>query len=116
MKQIAFLLILFSTSLIISCEKQDDAKGNDFQFEATVRNKRLDCGETIIIELKNISGNSEIADGIYYADNLDSEFKEPGLKIELNCREHNNDEVYACTTMGPTYPHVIVIDSKTGQE
>ena len=115
MKQIAFLLILFSSSLMISCEKHDDEKGNDYQFEATVRNKGLDCGKTFIIELKNISGNSEIADGIYYADNLDSEFKEPGLKIVLKCREPNNDEVYACTMMGPTYPHVIVVDSKKVQ-
>lgn len=108
------LSILTFVIFFISCEKDDDKVAPEgFQFEATVINKGMDCGETFIISLKSIETNSNIEDGTYYADKLNSDFKVTGLKIYLNCREPNNkDEIYACTMMGPTYPHVTVIDCK----
>ncbi len=113
MKQRVFLSILITVNFLISCEKDNNSKDIDsFQFEATVINKGMDCGETFIISLKSIDTDSNIEDGTYYADNLKSDFKVPGLKIYLNCREPNNDELYPCTTVGITYPHVIVVNSK----
>lgn len=111
MKRLSYLLIFLSLSILSGCEK-DNLANKDFQFEATVLNKGLDCGETFLIELKNTCGNPNIANGIYYADKLDFEFKEPGLQIVLNCREPLKDELVACTTLGSSYPHIVVIDCK----
>lgn len=111
MKRTAILSILITVSFLTSCEKENDTGDLDnFQFEATVISKGLDCGEAFIISLTNREKDSSIENGTYYADNLDSDFKVPGLKILLNCREPNSDELYACTMMGPTYPHMIVLD------
>lgn len=117
MKNLLILSVLTFGVFLSGCEKDDDKiiKEN-FKFEATVLNKGLDCGETFIISLKNFETSSEFEDGIYYADNLDPEFKEQGLKIYLNCRQPNDDEVYACTTLGPTYPHLVVINSSIAEE
>jgi len=113
MKRFAILSILISVLCIISCEKENDNNiSEEFQYEATVVNKGMDCGETFVISLKKIADNAEFEDGTYYADQLDSEFKVPDLKIYLNCREPNDNETYACTMMGPTYPHLIVTDCK----
>jgi len=113
MKRFVLLSIIASLIYMSSCEKENDTNiSDDFQFEATVINKGMDCGETFIISLKSRNANSDIEDGTYYADQLDSDFKIPGLIIYLNCREPNDSELYACTMMGPTYPHIIVTDSK----
>jgi len=109
MKQFVIISILISVLSIISCEKENDSNiYEEFQYEATVISQGMDCGETYVISLKSIVSNSEFEDGTYYADQLDSDFKVQGLKIYLNCREPNDSEIYACTMMGPTYPHVIV--------
>ena len=57
-------------------------------------------------------GDSEIANGTYYADKLPPQLKVAGLKIRLNSRKSANEDLYACTTMGPGYYHVIVINSE----
>ena len=113
MKRFSILSILISVLCITSCEKEnDDNTSEEFQYEATVINKGMDCGETFVISLKRIADNLEFEDGTYYADQLDSDFKVPGLKIYLNCREPYDSEIYACTMMGPTYPHLIVTKCK----
>lgn len=113
MKRFVILPILITVSFLVGCDTGNETDEIDsFQFEAKVISKGLDCGETFIISLQSRDEDSNIEDGTYYADNLDSDFKVSGLKILLNCREPNNDELYACTMMGPTYPHVIVIDCK----
>lgn len=107
-------LSIFTIGILgVSCEK--DQEKNNFLYEATVIGKGLDCGNTFIISLKNKETQSNIEDGTYYADNLDPGLKQPGLKIYLNCREPENTEFYACTTLGITYPHVIVTDSQKAE-
>jgi len=122
MKNILFysMLISFSVSLV-SCEKDNDVEISNleiegYQFEATVKGKGLDCGDTYLIDLKKLNGESGIANGTYYADNLPPDLKVAGLKIRLNARKPTDDELYACTTMGPGYSHLIVTDSKKAEE
>ncbi|MFW5700669.1 MAG: hypothetical protein ACOCWM_03180 [Cyclobacteriaceae bacterium] len=113
MNRLIFLIIMISILGLTSCEKDNESNdSNKFLFKATVIGKGLDCGETFVISLTNIGSNSDIEDGMYYADQLDSEFKVSGLEIYLNCREPNDSEIYACTMMGPTYSHVIVTGVK----
>jgi hypothetical protein len=53
MKRFAILSILISVLCIISCEKENDNNiSEEFQYEATVVNKGMDCGETFVISLK----------------------------------------------------------------
>lgn len=110
MKKVFVCLIVVAGFLFCSCEKD-----NEYQFEATVLGKGLDCGETFLIDLTNISGNAEIMDNTYYADNLPSDLKINGLKIKLNCRFLKTDETYACTTMGITWSHVFVIEAERAE-
>lgn len=111
MKKVFIHLVLALFLVQISCEKNDDVGDQRFQFDATVIGKGLDCGETYLIDLKNSEGNSEIADGTYYADGLPAELKVDGLKIILNGRIPDEDELYPCTTLGVGYPHIIVQES-----
>ena len=112
MKNLFILSLLLIGVFFASCEKDDDKLAlENFKFEATVLSTGMDCGDTFIISLKNLESNSDIKDGIYYADNLASAHKVQGLMLYLNCRVPNDGEFYACTTMGPTYPHVFVIKS-----
>ena len=109
MKKAIRILVLLFFIVLINC---DEDKVIDYQFEATVLGQGIDCGETYLINLTNISGITEITGGTYYADNLPSDLKIIGINIVLNCRLPNDEEVYACTDMGPSYPHVFVINGK----
>jgi hypothetical protein len=110
MNRIYIYLILIIGSIISACEKE-----NGFQFEATVIGKGPDCGETYLINLTNISGDFAITDSTYYADNLSSDLKIDGLKLQLNCRLLNSDEIYICTEMGIAWPHVYVIEAEKAE-
>lgn len=109
MKRVVGILIIIIGIQLVSCEKEKEI---EYQYEAIVLGQGIDCGETYLIELTGLSGEVEFENGTYYADNLPSEFKINGLKIVLNCRELHADEIYACTHMGPTYPHVVVLNSE----
>lgn len=113
-----FLLSIFTFGILLSgCDKEDDNINNsNFEYKATVKSQGLDCGETYIISIESIDSDADIANGNYYADSLDSDLKVEGLIIYLNCRKPNEDELYACTTLGPTYSHVIVTDSKIAED
>ncbi len=106
MKSLSIILLCLSGLVLTTCEKDR----TEYDFEAIVLSIGMDCGDTWIISLTNLNGDPEIADNTYYADNLPDEFKTEGLEIKLNCREPGNDELYACTTLGPTYPHIIVTE------
>ncbi|MCT4643466.1 MAG: hypothetical protein N4A74_00660 [Carboxylicivirga sp.] len=108
MQRLGFLLLTFSLTLLLSCEKEEDIY--DFQFEATVIGKGSDCGDTYLISLKNRGGSTSIIDGIYYADQLKSEFKVSGLKLYLNGRKPYDNEMHACSTLGIPYPHIVITD------
>ncbi len=117
MNRFVFFIVMLSLISLTCCEKEhepDDA--SSFLFEATVMGNGLDCGETYLISLTQRGSNSDIEDGMYYAYQLDPEFKEPGLKVYLNCRQPNDSELQACTMMGPTYQHLIVIDCKRKED
>ena len=115
MKQLIILSILITLIFLTQCEKNSDNNSDDFKYEATIINKGIDCEETSTISLKSIDTESDFQDGIYYADNLNLEFKVPGLKINLNCSEPSAEELYPCTDMGIAYPYVFIINSKVSE-
>jgi hypothetical protein len=104
MRSLSVVLLFLSGLVLATCEKDR----TEYDFEAIVLSIGTDCGDTWIISLTNLTGDPEIADNTYYADNLPEEFKIEGLEIKLDCRLPENDEYYACTTLGPAFPHIAV--------
>ena len=91
---------------------QTDSRIDTLQFAAWVRYEGIDCFGAYVIYIYSFDENSKIKDGMYYADRLSPEFKIPGLKILLNCREPTPSESYPCHTLGPGFPHVIITGCK----
>jgi hypothetical protein len=112
MKKTIFGLLLVIGVASFSCEKEKEI---DYHFKATVLYRGMDCGDTYLILLTNLSGDSTIISTIYYADNLSSDLKIDGLGIFLNCRYPENNELGVCTTYGPGYPHVFVIEAEKAE-
>ncbi len=102
-------LLLVLGVACISCEKETEI---DYQFKATVLERGMDCGDTYLILLTNLSCESTIINTTYYADNLSQELKIDGLEIFLNCRYPENNEMSVCTTYGIGFPHVFVIEAE----
>lgn len=116
MKKLLLLLTLFAGGLFgAGCDNDEQLQGH-YNYEATVLYKGVDCHDTYLISLKNLDESSDITEGIYYADNLAPEFKVDGLKIYLNCRQPTINDVSICTTLGPTYHHVVVTSSAKAEE
>lgn len=107
MKHSQILLFIMIALLFSYCEKREE---KSFQFQAIVGNKGIDCGDTYLIDLTNISGDSTIKNGVYYAFNLPENMKIQGIEILFNCRVPKYDEIRACSMMGPTYPHIWISD------
>ena len=112
MKHSSIFVAVLLIALLSGCDS-NEPEPITFQFEAEVIGKGMDCGSVYLIHLINVSGAAEITDGRYYADNLPSEYKDSGLEIILNCRLPRADEMYPCTMLGPTYPHVHVLEAQT---
>jgi len=83
MKNLPFyvIIILFGATLG-SCKKDiDNAELKEsYQYEAFVKGKGPDCGNTYLVEMKKLTGEATIAEGTYYADNLPFNLKVAGLK------------------------------------
>lgn len=95
---------------------QTESSIDTFNFAGWVRYEGLDCFGAFVIYIYGFDKNSNIQDGMYYADRLSSEFKIPGLKVQLNCREPAPGELYPCSMRGPTFLHVIITGCKKVQE
>ena len=111
MKKVVFYFTLLMSFLFFGCQSDNDPEGVIYEFEATVLGKGIDCGGTFLIDLSRKHGDSDIKNGTYFADNLPDELKVKGIKLKLNCRKPTIDEAYPCTTLGPGYYHVVVLES-----
>lgn len=103
MKHAQIFIILLSFFLFTNCDKDEE---KSFQFQAIVLTKGLDCGDTFLIDVTNISGDPTIENGVYYAFDLSDDMKINGIKIQFNSRVPEIDEIRGCSMMGPTYPHI----------
>ena len=109
MKKTIFGLLLVIGVASFSCEKEKEI---DYHFKATVLYRGMDCGDTYLILLTNLSGDSTIISTTYYADNLSQGLKIDGVEIFLNCRYPVNNEMSVCTTYGIGFPHVFIIEAE----
>ena len=118
-------LFLFAALILIhyQCQKgvtplffQIDGPVNENFYLVTVLGKGIDCGDTYLIQfeerLAEVEKYTETNSEIYYADRLPDEFKINDLHLLIKFRNPTMDELYPCSTLGPTYPHIIVIETK----
>jgi hypothetical protein len=109
MKIIKVLIgILFFT--FISCENNSKNELINSSFNARIIGKGLDCGNTYLIQFyDNVEGMPPNSfDNIFYAINLPPILQVNDLEVNVNFRTPNDNELMACTTMGITYPQIII--------
>ena len=53
-----------------------------------------------------------LPDRHYYEINLPEEYKNKNERISVKFRVPSNDDVIACTTMGPAFPFVYIVEVK----
>ena len=97
-----------------------------FSGTATVLGKHSDCGTYLIQFDENVLGPYFITDAyallaeyvpssyngnIYHGMNLPEELKKEGVKIRVVFRAPHPDESVVCTSMGPTYPGIFVVNA-----
>jgi hypothetical protein len=109
LKIFGFILILFFSNC-----KKDNNSTSDFLYKAIVIGLNRDCFlyEIKILngleKVKTIAGISPI-DSVYIAANLPDSLKVSGLNIQLDLRKPSNNELGACTTLGPAFTWIYVI-------
>jgi hypothetical protein len=106
-----FFLSVISIIVILSCNKSDDFE--KFDYEATIVGLGDNCFY-YVLNVKNISGDSRLSDGVFFAMNLDRAFIDEnpfrgagyvGTRIKFNCtllEDLGND----CYFMGQSIPFV----------
>jgi hypothetical protein len=101
-----------------SCQKENNPSG--YPFKAEVMGINPDCGIYQIRitdgqeKAESIVGKSAEAN-IYIANNLPDELKINGLRIILDLRKPEINELGVCTDMGPSYTWVFVTKAKKEQ-
>jgi len=110
-----FILLLAVILNISSCEKE--SSDPSFPFEAEVLGINMDCGIPAIKFNDNLDQVNEIAEpysssAIFIAKNLPSDLQTEGIAIVLKFRKIQNSELGACTTMGPGYPWIYVLEAR----
>jgi len=98
--------------LVTSCEDEDVEVS---RFNVTVIGKGIDCGDLFLIE---VNDNPEALYRITgqevwqtcYAYGLGEEYKVKGKKLLIELRAPRKRELFACTTLGPGYPWVTVVE------
>ena len=107
--------VIFINGVQVYChnDKEDD---NDSFFNATVLGIGGDCRTYLIQfdeDVESITGHSLMR--TYYAPNLPEEYGVKGTRIRVKFRVPENDELMACTTMGPAYGQVYIVEVKYNQ-
>jgi hypothetical protein len=98
-----------------SCQKEINP--SEYPFKAEVMEKNPDCG---IFQIRITVGQDRVESivgksagtNIYIANNLPDELKINGLRIQLDLRKPEYNELGVCTDLGPSYTWVFVTKAK----
>jgi len=91
---------------------ENDEGIDDGYFGATVLGKGLDCGNSFLIAFDEGATGLPSPYRIYYETNLPEKYKINNERIRVKFRDLKEDELYPCTMMGPTYPHIYIVEVK----
>lgn len=113
------LIFLLPALLLSGCEK-DPASPALNEFEVVVAGQGMDCRlplidfkEPDLTRLEKITGSA--GGNRYHAYDLNESFDDPGQTIIISVRKTKNSEFSPCTTFGPAYPWVTVVDAKAAE-
>ena len=119
MKNIFIIFLLTCSIVFISCKKENPDDNllikYSYTFEAVSKGVGGDCKTNLIQFTTNLSildsitGNTK---DICYAPNLPENLKPAGTKFKLNIRKPYAGEILNCTTMGPAYGQVYILESE----
>ncbi len=110
------LTILVLAILFISCDKnEEEAIAN--LFEVTTVGIDIDCKLILIdfreSELDRLEKITNLKTLKYQAFNLDkNKYNEDGQMLTITVRKTADSELFPCTTLGPSYPWVTVLEAK----
>ena len=109
-------LILLLTAFLLSCDRNEEEIPNDI-FEVATAGIGIDCKLLLIdfkeIDLDRIEKITHSKGLRYHAYNLDqAEFSADGQILTVRIRKTFDSELFVCTTLGPGYPWVTVLDAE----
>jgi len=114
--RVYFILSAFVIGLIFySCQEGNII--SEFPYEAEVIGKNRDCGLYAIKitqgaeKVKSISGTTTL-EYVYIAKNLPEHLEIDGLKIKLDLRKPESNELGVCTHLGISYPWIFIIKAE----
>lgn len=108
---------------LFSCDEDltsTNEQDNNEYFGVKVLGKGPDCGDVFLVEfiekLNEVEARTGEKSQTYYADELPNEFKKDNIELLFKFRNPTENELYPCTTFGPSYPHIIVLDVKQNKD
>lgn len=112
MKNVALAIIAL---ILLSCGNDPDEQPSD-EFTVNVVGTGIDCRLPLIdfssadsVRINLLTGSTGLR---YHAFDLDSSFSQIGLTLNVILRPTRDDELFPCTTLGPGYPWVTILDAE----
>jgi hypothetical protein len=102
--------------MLVSCQRSTTSPVEP-TFEATVQSIGGDCNFPLLDfgsrtnEVAQVAGTPS-AYRLYYAVNLPATYWKTGQVLTTTIRQATANEQIACTTMGPSYPAVVVVSAE----
>ncbi len=106
MRVLFFILLLFG----VSCKKENSGTGYWLQAEV-VNTSDINCSRTVLnfnqdsVAVRQITGEASL---IYVAKEFPGQFNITGNQVRVRVRKIKPAESFACLTLGPNYPAIIV--------
>ncbi len=109
-----FIILIWLT--LLSCEKKNEQEISNI-FEVTSAGGGMDCGLKLIDfeerdkpRIEKITGRNGWLR--FFGFNLDKKFDKVGQVLVITVRKTRDDELFACTTLGPSYPWVTILTAE----
>ncbi len=106
------VLFLALTFLVISCDKENSDTGEWLQAEVVLTSD-INCSRTVLnfeqdsVAVRQITSETSL---VYVAKEFPGQFNITGNKVRVRVRKIKPSEGFACLTIGPSYPAIVVQD------
>jgi hypothetical protein len=104
-------------TLFFACVSDSGQKKEEI-YSANVIGKGIDCGGTYLIQFTEkidkvynrlgLDTSRVYSGNVFYADLLPVQFQKEYTNIRIEFRPQTTNESYSCTTLGQSYPHIVI--------
>jgi hypothetical protein len=111
---ISKLIVLFlGISIGLSCTKDVQIELDEYH-KVLVLHKGIDCGNSYLIQFQDPSTEIPANNwkNVFYENNLNEGFKNDSTIAWIKFRELKIGEGGVCSSLGPGYPHIYILDAK----